>query len=155
MNAMLTWWGISIAILNNNSLGSAVIERPLLLQIVPIFIALLVWLIRVLIIGTFSLAGEKLFSIGESNPDPTPRPLTRGLPSPSPRTSYQPASATPASTSSFRPAPKQPVPADIGSRPEPTYSPLQAASTSNTSPRTGEPSNASSNKPARPDQKYF
>ena len=62
MNAILTWWGVSIAISNNSSLGSAVIDRQTLLTVVPIFVAVMVWLIRVLIIGTFSVAGERLFS---------------------------------------------------------------------------------------------
>jgi hypothetical protein len=61
MNASLTWWGVSIAILHHNSLGSAVISRQTLLRGVPIFVALMVLLSRVLIIGTFSVAGEKLF----------------------------------------------------------------------------------------------
>ena len=62
MNAMLTWWGVSIAILNHDTLGNAVISRETLLRVVPIFVALMVFLIRVLIIGTFSVAGERLFS---------------------------------------------------------------------------------------------
>jgi hypothetical protein len=62
MNAMLTWWGVSLAILNHQTLGNAVIERSTLLRVVPIFVAVLVWLIRVLIIGTFSVAGDRLFS---------------------------------------------------------------------------------------------
>ena len=63
MNAMLTWWGVSIAILNHETLGNAVVERATLLRVVPIFVAVLVWLIRVLIIGTFSVAGECLFDL--------------------------------------------------------------------------------------------
>ena len=31
-------------------------------KIVPVFVAVMVWLIRVLIIGTFSLAGDRLFT---------------------------------------------------------------------------------------------
>src|SRR3989337_2299504 len=62
MNAMLTWWGVSIAILEHQSLGNAVVARETLLKVVPIFVAVMVWLIRVLIIGTFSVAGERLFS---------------------------------------------------------------------------------------------
>jgi len=61
MNAVLTWWGVSIAILQHQSLGNAVIERETLLKVVPIFVALMVWTSRVLIIGTFSVAGERLF----------------------------------------------------------------------------------------------
>ena len=62
MNAMLTWWGVSLAIISHDSLGNAVLERETLLRVVPIFVAVLVWLIRVLIIGTFSVAGDRLFS---------------------------------------------------------------------------------------------
>ncbi len=61
MNAMLTWWGISIAILGNHTLGSSVVERQTMLQVVPVFVATLVWLSRILLIGTFSVTGDKLF----------------------------------------------------------------------------------------------
>ena len=62
MNAILTWWGVSVAILTHPSLGNELIERSMLLRIVPVFIAAMVWIIRVLIIGTYSQAGERLFS---------------------------------------------------------------------------------------------
>jgi len=62
MNAMLTWWGVSIAILNHETLGNAVVARETLLNVVPIFVAVMVWLIRVLIIGSISMAGDRLFS---------------------------------------------------------------------------------------------
>lgn len=62
MNAMLTWWGVALALVNHQSLGSSVISRSTLIEIVPIFVAIMVWLIRVLIIGTFSVAGNRLFS---------------------------------------------------------------------------------------------
>lgn len=62
MNAVLTWWGVSIAIYNHVSEGGVLIGQSAMTKIVPIFIAVMVWLIRVLIIGTFSIAGENLFS---------------------------------------------------------------------------------------------
>jgi hypothetical protein len=62
MNAMLTWWGVALAIVNHNSLGGSVIAHNTLIEVVPIFVAIMVWLIRVLIIGTFSVAGNRLFS---------------------------------------------------------------------------------------------
>ena len=34
-------------------------------EVVPVFVAAMVWLIRVLIIGTFSVAGDRLFSTGQ------------------------------------------------------------------------------------------
>ena len=61
MNALLTWWGVSIAIVNHETLGNAVIARQTLLKVVPVFVAVMVWLLRVLIIGLFSVAGEKYF----------------------------------------------------------------------------------------------
>ena len=61
MNAMLTWWGVAIAINNHETLGNGIIARRTLLQVVPVFVAIMVWLIRVLIIGTFTISGERLF----------------------------------------------------------------------------------------------
>lgn len=65
MNAMLTWWGVSLAILNHETLGNALVERSTMVRVVPIFVAVMVWLIRVLMIGTFSVAGERLFTQAE------------------------------------------------------------------------------------------
>jgi hypothetical protein len=67
MNATLTWWGVSIALLNRQSLGNEILGRDQLLTIVPVFVAVLVWLIRILIIGTFSMAGDRLFSQAEES----------------------------------------------------------------------------------------
>ncbi len=68
MNALLTWWGVSLAILDHKTLGNVVISQQTLLRVVPVFVAVLVWLIRVLIIGTFSVAGERLFSMASAQP---------------------------------------------------------------------------------------
>lgn len=62
MNAMLTWWAVSIALLNHSSLGNEIISRETLLSSVPLFVAVLVWLIRILMIGIFTLAGSKFSS---------------------------------------------------------------------------------------------
>jgi hypothetical protein len=125
MNAMLTWWGVSIAILNHQSLGSAVVARQTLLRVVPIFVAVMVWLIRVLIIGTFSVAGDRLFSqsgrqayakrqtyarpLSETGLAPLHRPSSNGANRPSP------------AGSTFRPAPRPAQVEPAYSRPEPTY----------------------------------
>src|SRR3990172_8415808 len=61
MNAVLTWWGVSVAILEHGSLGNALMGREALIQVVPAFVAVLVWLIRVLVIGTLITAGGKIF----------------------------------------------------------------------------------------------
>lgn len=64
MNAMLTWWAVSLALLGHAGLGNEVLGREALISGVPVFIAALVWLIRVLLIGTLTLAGHRLFGFG-------------------------------------------------------------------------------------------
>ncbi len=65
MNAMLTWWSVSLALIQHQGLGNEVLGRTALLNSVPVFIAALVWLIRVLLIGSLTLTGERLFSLGQ------------------------------------------------------------------------------------------
>jgi hypothetical protein len=61
MNAILTWWGVSMAVANHPMQSTAVIGTATLVKIVPIFVAVMVWLIRILIIGSLSYTGDKLF----------------------------------------------------------------------------------------------
>ena len=61
MNATLTWWGVAVAISQHTPAGSAIVGRETLTQVVPVFVAVMVWVIRILIIGTFSMAGERMF----------------------------------------------------------------------------------------------
>lgn len=60
MNAVMTWWAVSVTLLNNN-LGNEVLSRDQILRYVPIFVAVLVWLTRILFIGSFSIAGVTVF----------------------------------------------------------------------------------------------
>ncbi len=60
MNATLTWWGVATAV-RAHPIASAVISQKTLLTGVPIFVALMVWILRVLLIGSFSMAGDRLF----------------------------------------------------------------------------------------------
>ncbi len=60
MNAVMTWWAVSVTLLNNG-FGNEVLSREQLLRFVPIFVAVLVWLTRILFIGSFSIAGESIF----------------------------------------------------------------------------------------------
>jgi len=120
MNAMLTWWGVSIAIISHSSLGAgSVISNATLTKAVPVFVAIMVWLIRVLIIGTFSLAGDRLFSQDRSRARSTARPATRRPQTNRATASLRPASSLPRPANSYsRPAPK---PQSNYTRPEPTY----------------------------------
>ena len=108
MNAMLTWWGVSVAIAQNGHLGSGVINSATTLKVVPIFVAIMVWLIRVLIIGTFSVAGERLFS-----QDTRKKNYTNNRRASTHYNRQQPA---PRTASPRRPAQKP------ASRPQPTFS---------------------------------
>lgn len=117
-NAALTWWGVSIAILNHRALGGALVGENMLTRAIPVLVAVMVWMIRVLIIGTFSLAGENMFSMADARPAPrvpsysSQRPISPRVPS-SPSPVYA------------RPAPKPAsAPRPIPPRPEPTYHPL-------------------------------
>jgi hypothetical protein len=123
-NATLTWWGVSVAIMNHNAAGGALVGQTAMIKAVPILVAVMVWLIRVLIIGTFSVAGERLFTLAETNVRQSyrnePVHSTQVLRTPpQPRTSNLPAA------SFVRPAPK-PTPT-YTNRPtpvEPTYHPV-------------------------------
>lgn len=144
MNTMLTWWGVSLAIMNHETLGNAVIGRETMLRIAPIFVAVLVWLIRVLIIGTFSAAGDRLFSIDEKRPQPALRSSLQSpagvqnpvSPQPARMNSSRPQASSYRSSQegSYTPAPKTGAQANTGhtetgyNRPEPTYQSLSMSS---------------------------
>ncbi len=130
MNAMLTWWGVSIAILEHQSLGNAVVERDTLLRVVPIFVAVLVWLIRVLIIGSFSVAGPRLFSQADTPAVSQRQPaLLRPISNPTRGLNNRPITAAPRT---FR-AENDNEQESIYTRPEPTYHPVSMNARAGTS----------------------
>lgn len=120
-NAILTWWGVSVAIQNHNIQGGALVGQATMTKIVPIFVASMVWLIRVLLIGTFSVAGDRLFTVADAN---TRYSTYRNQPTYStPQTKPTVVSAP---TNYPRPIPKprpNPAPTYVN-RPEPTYHPI-------------------------------
>ncbi len=120
MNAILTWWGVSVAMLNHPMQSNTVLPPATILRVVPIFVAVMVWLIRILIIGSFSMAGERLFSQGDT-PYAGHTRTSRRL-SGQTGSLYQPNNNTLGPMPLYRPAP-QPAhkPEPIFSRPEPTY----------------------------------
>jgi len=61
MNAVMTWWAVSLTLLEHD-LGNEVLNREQLLSIVPIFIAALVWLTRILFIGALTMTGERILN---------------------------------------------------------------------------------------------
>jgi hypothetical protein len=124
MNAMLTWWAVSLALIGHQGLGNELLGRDALLNGVPIFVAVLVWLIRVLIIGTFTMKGERLFSRGSARQlfqFDQPHTSTPNVKSRVPRRSNGP-------TKSIRPAPKPTA------RRDPAYDPPPLSAKPNTRP---------------------
>jgi len=108
-NATLTWWGVSVAIANNGSLqGSQVMSSATLLKVVPIFIAAMVWLVRLLIIGTFSLAGDRLFTTAQQHQPYKPQ-YQQPQQAQRPYNAPQPRSAAPSYQSQSQRPVNQPV----------------------------------------------
>ncbi len=63
MNALMTWWAVSLTVLDHQT-GNAFLSHEELLDIVPILVAVLVWVTRILFIGAFSVAGGRLVGLG-------------------------------------------------------------------------------------------
>ena len=83
LNAVMTWWAVNLALLNH-TFGNEVLGREQLLRYVPIFVAVLVWLTRILFIGSLSMAGEKL--LGQRSELEVPQPAAmRPQPTAQPR----------------------------------------------------------------------
>lgn len=64
MNAILTWWGVSMAVADHVVQSSTVVDPETITMVVPVFVAIMVWVIRILIIGTLSLAMDRLLHPG-------------------------------------------------------------------------------------------
>ena len=132
-NATLTWWGVSVAILKHNAEGGVLLGQTTMTNIVPVFVAGMVLLIRVLLINTFSIAGDRIFSQADERTSQyvQNKPIYR----PANDSNRVPNAAYP------RPAPK-PTPVNI-SQPaygEPTYHPIgmtaQSQNNNNNYPRS-------------------
>lgn len=92
MNATLTWWGVAVAIQTHSSVSSSVVGQSTFVNVVPVFIAILVWVIRILLIGTFSLKADHYFNGLNKTQAPVqnkPQPTQTNM-SVKPNTSYQP-----------------------------------------------------------------
>lgn len=110
-NATLTWWGVSVAIAQNGNIqGTAAMSSQTITQVVPIFVAAMVWLVRLLIIGTFSLAGDRLFTTAQMGQQSNSYPRQYNPPQQQrPVSSYQAPTPTPRAASSYNQPTNQPV----------------------------------------------
>lgn len=139
MNAMLTWWGVSLGLVNRSLQSTAFISQEVLLDIVPVFVALLVWLTRILLIGTFSIAGPRLFSTSQPTVPSLSTLRSHDVPTPRPFPAAEKPAPVPAgfrSRSNSQPRPARPEPEYV---PDPAYAPLQAPSHSLSGKSTAEP----------------
>jgi hypothetical protein len=128
MNATLTWWGVAIAIGDHTALGSAILGRETLTRVVPVFVAIMVWIIRLLLIGTFAMAGERLFSMANDHATRAPASRLNQMPA-------RPVSpATTKANNNFnRP---QNVNPSRPARPDPSYHPVGMAAKSHDDEQT-------------------
>jgi len=129
-NSIMTWWAVSLTLLSHD-FGNEVLSREVLLRYVPIFVAMLVWLTRILFIGAFSVAGEDMFDMARNRADDQPQPASR------PETALPVRAAQPAraANTTARPQPQAAAPAKsqaqsrpaavpTPSRPAVTYEPV-------------------------------
>ncbi len=148
MNATLTWWGVSIALLNRQALGNEIMGRDQLLTVVPVFVAVLVWLIRILIIGTFSMAGDRLFSQAEEtlrNMSADRSPLLRSAPKNAARPVRMIGDEEAEDDFDQRPRPVEAVRRPTASPPPPARPAVAAAPVVRPAPKPGYPNSSSGN----------
>ncbi|MEP7137910.1 MAG: hypothetical protein ABI904_23530 [Chloroflexota bacterium] len=150
-NALLTWWGVAVAIVNHTSQsGGIVISNETLTKIVPIFVAAMILFIRILIIGTFSIAGDRMFHAqGQQTYNNNPRPVQQQQ-----QQTYRPAQQQ----QTYRPAQsqQQPVlrPASSLNRPTPTNMQAQSANSFRTMPNPAPKPVMQQTSFARPEPTY-
>lgn len=115
MNAMMTWYAVALTLVNRPVNTSEVLTRGQLELIVPIFVAVLVWLTRILFIGSLSVASEQFFAL-----EAQPRPLAVGEPLPA---NVRPVRSAPPASVPVPAKPTAPAPRPARSAPTPAVVP--------------------------------
>jgi hypothetical protein len=126
MNAVMTWWAVSLTLLNHD-FGNEVLSREQLLRYVPIFVAALVLLTRILFIGAFTVAGEQVMQ-NVTSQKPVRRRVDSGkaasLPEGAPRTArHTPAQAT---STPAAPRPSRRAPSPLAASPATSAAPASS-----------------------------
>jgi hypothetical protein len=70
MNAGLTWWGISLAVYNQPVDTALILDPMIFVTAVPVLVALIVWVIRILIIGTLVSSMNKVLYSKQPRKEP-------------------------------------------------------------------------------------
>ena len=118
LNAMATWWAVTLALLGHN-IGNEVLSREQIITFVPLLVAALVWITRILIIGTFSVAGDRLFSQAEKSVRHLAQPNPLGAAQTAGFAGAQSTVPRPANPARVTPAPAGGVRVGQGQRPQP------------------------------------
>jgi hypothetical protein len=123
MNAILTWWGVVLAIQSHPVVSTGVVDEGFVTRTVPVFIALMVWVIRILLVGSLSKKSDRLVQdTGPSSEQPISRRELRQAQSraahPSQGNRSVPAGLNSAALTQIQNTKR-------GYRPEPTYIPMQ------------------------------
>ena len=119
MNAGLTWWGVSMAIYNHPVQSTLVVDPLTIVTVVPIFVAVLVWILRILIIGSLVTALNRLL-INEKQGKPVQTQVRSSQPF---GFKAQPAVPAAAPVSGFVHKPMPPTTAQAQKLPD-SYTPL-------------------------------
>jgi hypothetical protein len=123
MNALLTWWGVVLAVQSHPVVSAGVVDENFVTRTVPVFIALMVWVIRILLVGSLSKKGHRL--VREEAKSATLGTSRREFRQAQSRAAHpaQNNRAVPAGLNSA--SPNQSQNTKRGYRPEPTYIPMQ------------------------------
>ncbi len=113
MNAILTWWGVSMAVVNHQIQSATIVDAKTISTVVPVFVATMVWVIRILIIGTLSMAMDRALH--------TDRPVARRSSFTSPQPALAQRTSAPAASSQPILTPRTNGNRPFNPMPEPRY----------------------------------
>jgi hypothetical protein len=129
MNALMTWWAINVTLLGH-TFGNEVLSRGQILEVVPPFVAALVWLTRILFIGAFWMSGEQAMAEDQPAVRAPGLPLSRpaaiaagsrpvsgiSRPAEPPTVARMPVAPVQPGLARSRPAPRPPLPTMVSAR---------------------------------------
>ena len=123
MNAILTWWGVVIAMQTHPIMSTGMVDATFVTKVVPIFIALMVWVIRILLVGTLTKKDDRSPMDFQSAEKPT---MSRREFRQAQSRTAQAAQVARSVPAGFSSAPKPKGDSQKrGYRPEPQYIPMQ------------------------------
>lgn len=74
MNAVMTWYAVGLA-LTPRSAGTTLVTKEEMMRYAPVFVALLVWLTRILLIGSISVTTDRMLHGTGRRSRPRHRPV--------------------------------------------------------------------------------